>query len=76
MRKELKGHKNWVRSFAFSRNGDKIVSGSFDTNVRIWNISGNQKIICEGHSDYITSVAFSQEKDNIVSGSNDKTIIL
>ena len=32
----LTGHSDWVRSVAFSRDGDRIVSGSMDSLVKIW----------------------------------------
>ena len=33
----LTGHSEWVCSVAFSRDGKRIVSGSDDTLVKIWN---------------------------------------
>jgi len=34
---ELKGHTNSVTSVAFSWDGSRVVSGSYDLTVRIWN---------------------------------------
>ena len=34
--KTLKGHKYSVYSVAFSPDGTKIISGSYDTTVKIW----------------------------------------
>ena len=33
----LTGHTGWVRSVAFSRDGKRVVSGSEDNRVKIWN---------------------------------------
>jgi len=33
----LTGHLGWMRSVAFSRDGNRIVSGSTDMLVKIWN---------------------------------------
>ncbi|OHW89558.1 nwd1 protein, partial [Colletotrichum incanum] len=32
----LKGHSNWVRSVAFSADGQQLVSGSGDNTVKLW----------------------------------------
>ena len=29
-------HSNWIRSVAFSPDGTKIVSGSFDKTIKVW----------------------------------------
>ena len=34
--KTLKGHSKWVRSVAFSPDGKKIISSSWDKTVKIW----------------------------------------
>ena len=50
-----RGHTDCVSSVAVSR--DRIVSGSFDRTVKIWNWHGECLKTLEGHSDYVTSVA-------------------
>ena len=35
----LTGHSGWVMSVAFSRDGTRIVSGSSDTFVKIWDVA-------------------------------------
>ena len=32
----LTGHADWLRSVAFSRDGNRVVSGSYDNLVKIW----------------------------------------
>ena len=34
----LTGHSRWVLCIAFSRDGKRVVSGSSDTLVKIWNV--------------------------------------
>ena len=72
----LKGHSSAVLSIAFSPDGKKIVSGSYDQTIRVWDAETGKEIIppLEGHSGYVNSVAFSPEGKKIVSGSYDKTI--
>ncbi|KAG6330479.1 hypothetical protein ID866_8610 [Astraeus odoratus] len=73
---ELLGHTGSVRSVAFSPDGTRIVSGSFDNTVRVWNAERGVQIgsPLQGHTDYVTSVAFSPDGTRIVSGSYDQTV--
>ena len=71
------GHEDKVRSVAFSSDGQRIVSGSDDRTVRLWNREGNpigQPF--RGHEDKVRSVAFSPDGQYIVSSSDDKTVRL
>ncbi|KAJ8691471.1 hypothetical protein PTI98_011040 [Pleurotus ostreatus] len=65
-----------VTSVAFSPDGAKIVSGSCDKTIRIWDAATGQQVgdALTGHEDEVTSVAFSPDGAQIVSGSCDKTI--
>jgi WD40 repeat protein len=55
----------------------KIVSGSRDKTIRIWNTETNlQEAVLKGHTLYVSSVCISQDGKKIVSGSWDKTIRL
>ena len=69
----LKGHTNWVRSIAFSPDGQQIVSGSRDKSVRVWDVStGDMLKVMKDHRSSVRSVAFSSDGKQIVSGSYDK----
>ena len=66
---------DWVTSVAFSVDGSRIVSGSNDKTVKIWNAAtGDVESTLLGHSGRVTSVAFSVDGSRIVSGSGDKTV--
>ena len=52
----------------------KIVSGSEDTTVRVWDLVTNTHQTLKGHTRYILSVAISLDGQKIVSGSGDQTI--
>ena len=78
----LEGHRDVVSSVAVC--SDRIVSGSYDKTVKIWNTDGECIKTLEGHSDCVESVARCSLKiggvyvanvcDRIVSGSRDKTV--
>jgi eukaryotic-like serine/threonine-protein kinase len=71
----LKGHTNHVRSASFSPDGKRIVSGSTDNTLKIWDATSGQEILTlNGHTDGVTSVSFSPDGKRIVSGSGDKTL--
>ncbi|KIK51049.1 hypothetical protein GYMLUDRAFT_407863 [Collybiopsis luxurians FD-317 M1] len=65
-----------VSSVAFSPDGCRIVSGSNDKTVRIWNAETGELLgnSSKGQTGWVSSVAFSPDGCRIVSGSNDKTV--
>ncbi|KAF5340662.1 hypothetical protein D9611_007283 [Ephemerocybe angulata] len=71
----LKGHSCGVMSVVFSWDGSKIISGSLDNTVRVWDAStGKVQSVLTGHSSVCTSVAISSDGSWIVSGSEDRTV--
>jgi WD40 repeat protein len=68
------GHGDWVTSVCISNDGSKIVSGSSDKTIEIWNSSGVCENTLEGHRGRVSSVCLSSNGYKIVSGSNDQTI--
>ena len=70
-------HRQYVTSIAFSHDGTRVVSGSADKAVQIWNaITGELVHMLEGHSDWVGSVAFSSDGTRVVSGSDDKSVLI
>ncbi|GAB1538843.1 hypothetical protein NUACC21_15070 [Scytonema sp. NUACC21] len=71
------GHTAWVRSLAFSPNGQILASGSNDRTVRLWNVHTGQCLkTLQGHTSWVQSLAFSPDGQILASGSNDQTIKL
>ncbi len=67
-----RGHKGEVYSVFITKDG-KIVSGSHDRTVRVWDMEGKELAVCRGHEDKVNSVCLSVD-GKIVSGSCDKTV--
>jgi WD40 repeat protein len=60
---------------AFSPDGGRIVSGSYDKSVRVWDAASGAELAClSGHEEPVTSVAFSADGGRIVSGSLDNSV--
>ena len=56
-------------------NGTKIISGSKDNTIKIWDANTEECLkTLAGHSDYVASVAYSPDGTKIISGSEDNTI--
>ncbi|KIK58309.1 hypothetical protein GYMLUDRAFT_102638, partial [Collybiopsis luxurians FD-317 M1] len=65
-----------VNSIGVSGNGERIVSGCYDTAVRVWNARTGAPIgePLQGHTNLVWSVTFSPDGKRIVSGSEDNTV--
>ena len=71
----LKGHSYGVLSVAYSPDGKRIISGSADETIKIWDANTGECLkTLEGHSNGVISVAFSPDGTKIISGSADTTI--
>ena len=71
----LEGHTFPVDSVAFSPDGKRLVSGSRDDTVKVWDAqTGQEALSLKGHTNTVSSVAFSPDGKRIVSGSWDKTV--
>jgi len=73
--RRFNGHKETVRTVAFSPDGQQIVSGSWDKTIRLWDVkTGKQIRSFEGHSREVTGgITFTADGNRIFSGSVDKT---
>ncbi|KAI8891784.1 WD40-repeat-containing domain protein, partial [Globomyces pollinis-pini] len=69
----LSGHTNSVRAIAGA--GNTLVSGSYDTTVRVWNLlTGECSFVFQGHREKVYSVGYSPELNRAASGSMDSTV--
>ncbi|KAF9880522.1 WD repeat containing protein pop1 [Colletotrichum karsti] len=69
----LSGHTHSVR--AISAHGDTLVSGSYDSTVRVWRISTGESLhVLHGHSQKVYSVVLDHERNRCISGSMDSLV--
>ncbi|CAJ1339552.1 unnamed protein product [Effrenium voratum] len=62
-----------IHSVAFSADGELIVAGCGDKNVKVWNVGGEQLLSLAGHEDIVQSVAVTAD-GRALSCSHDKTL--
>ena len=75
LKRVLAGHERSVESVVFSPDGTRIVSGSHDSTVRVWEVDTGRELAClRGHAFSVNSVAFSPDGTRLVSGSLDSTV--
>jgi small GTP-binding protein len=72
--RSLKGHNGSVTAVLLS--GDRVLTASADTTIRLWN-SGNRCLrVFEGHSKAVNSLAINCDQLTVLSSSDDGTIRL
>ncbi|KAI8381231.1 guanine nucleotide-binding protein subunit beta-2-like 1 [Radiomyces spectabilis] len=76
-RKSLLGHNHFVEDLAISSDGQYVLSASWDTTLRLWDLNtGVTTGRFVGHTKDVMSVSFSADNRQIVSGSRDRSIKL
>jgi WD40 repeat protein len=63
----LRGHEGWVRSAAFSPDGQRVVTASADGTARVWRVDGQgEPVVLRGHEEEVNSAAFSPDGQMLV----------
>jgi WD40 repeat protein len=70
-------HTGPITSLSLSKDGRRILSGSWDKSIRLWDISSGRCIrVFVGHTEKVESVALSADGHFIISESSDRFIQL
>src|SRR5207253_9656741 len=70
----LSGHASSVMSVAFSPDGTRLATTSYDDTARLWGArTGKPLGACKGHTSVVTGVAFSPDGTRLATASYDKT---
>ena len=68
------GHNHIIQAIAFSPDGTRIATASWDRTARIWDAkSGQELLVLRGHSGEVTGVAFTAHGTNVATSSTDRT---
>jgi len=69
LNRRLTGHMKTVSALAVTADGKRLVSGSYDHTVRLWDLSSGDSIRSfPGHTDKVGGVAITRDGKTIVSG--------
>ncbi|MFM7073231.1 MAG: protein kinase domain-containing protein, partial [Planctomycetota bacterium] len=72
----LAGHSDSVLSVRFSRDGSRLLTGSYDNTARLWNLRDGSSKTFRGHDWWVWSAEFSGDEKRVVTASQDGTSIV
>ncbi|MDB9488324.1 hypothetical protein PN492_17525 [Dolichospermum circinale CS-537/01] len=71
----LTGHSSWVQAVAVTADGTRVISGSSDNTVKVWNLeTGEEQLTLTGHSSWVNAVAVTADGTRVISGYDDNTV--
>lgn len=69
--RDFKGHDSGVTSTAFSRDGQFVLTGSWDNTARLWDVTTGRSVkTFVGHPSNVSAVTFSRDGRFILTGSS------
>ena len=71
----LEGHKDIIHSVVLSYDNQKVITGSWDDTIKVWNArTGKLEQTLVGHESLVNSVAIAPDDNTLVSASDDGTL--
>ncbi|PKK54866.1 hypothetical protein CI102_432, partial [Trichoderma harzianum] len=75
LRREIRGHEDFIRCINFSQDSKALVSTSDDETVRVWDAyDENRSLTLRGHESWVRCAIFSPDGQFVVSCSDDRTL--
>lgn len=75
LKQSFKCNRGPVQSAAFSPDGHRLASTSYDRTIKIWDpVTGVLKQTLKGHSNSVVSITFRPDGQQLASASHDRTI--
>lgn len=72
----LKSHSSWVTGIAFSSDGQRLASGSWDKTVKLWDLSTGQERTIASKMGEVQTVAFSRDGRWLAAEDSSNTVTL
>ena len=69
---KLNGHSKMVTCIIVNKSDTKIITGSIDTNINIWDFNGNRLLTMNSHKAAITTINLIEKDQFIISSSYDE----
>ena len=77
LERTLKGHSSWVTAVAFSADGHRLASGSWDQTVKFWDVStGHELGTMASKMKEVQALAFSRDGHWLATENSSNTVIL
>ena len=73
----FEGHESTVAAVAFSADGRRAISGSWDRTLKVWDLATGAVLrTMSGHAEYVSGLALSPDGASVLSASWDQTLRL